>query len=62
MITKTRMVPKHPPPSFEAPYPAIKPLNILFINLNLKQKAEFNSSTFCIGFNFSFQLILFWHR
>jgi len=47
MITKTRMVPKHPPPSFEAPYPAIKPLNILFINLNLKQKAErFNGSTF----------------
>lgn len=25
------MVPKHPPPNFFAPYPASKPLNILFI-------------------------------
>jgi hypothetical protein len=25
------MVPKQPPPSFLAPYPAIKPLKILFI-------------------------------
>src|SRR5690554_2133925 len=33
MITKTTMVPKQPPPNLEAPYPAISPLNILFIDL-----------------------------
>ena len=31
IITKTMMVPKQPPPNFFAPYPAIKPLKILFM-------------------------------
>nr|WP_255066539.1 hypothetical protein [Lacihabitans sp. LS3-19] len=31
MIIKTITIPKHPLPSFLAPYPAINPLKILFI-------------------------------
>lgn len=31
MIKKTTIVPRHPPPSFAAPAPAISPLNMLFI-------------------------------
>ena len=31
IITKTTMVPRQPPPSFFAPYPAMSPLKILFI-------------------------------
>lgn len=30
-MMKTKIVPKHPPPNFFAPYPAINPLNILFM-------------------------------
>ncbi len=32
-MTNTTMVPMHPPPNLCAPYPAIKPRNMLFITV-----------------------------
>ena len=40
MITKTAIVPRHPPPSLYAPYPEMIPLSQLFIPHNFKIAGE----------------------
>jgi len=55
---KTIIVPKHPPPSFLAPYPAIKPLKILFIKsvilLSVIYKKESKRALISLGFFLKF--------